>query len=93
MPSAALSTRDFPTFDFLRGNEEYKMRWTQEARKTNVRRLIASNSAQLAVAEAAHRIENGLEAKLKSAFAGGFVRRAPRQSAAPVHSGSVRSVL
>ncbi len=74
---------NFPTFDFLRGNEEYKMRWTQESRKTNLRRLIASSSAQLAAAETAHRIENGLEEKLKSTFAGGFVRRASRQRAAP----------
>ena len=73
---------EFSTFDFLRGNEEYKMRWTQEARKYNVRRLITSSSAQLALAETAHQLENGLETKLKSILAGGVVRRAPKQRGA-----------
>ena len=71
----------FETFDFLRGNEEYKQRWTRGAHRTNIRRFITvGEGVALKQAEIMHRIANAAETQLKRWFAGGIVRRAPRQA-------------
>jgi CelD/BcsL family acetyltransferase involved in cellulose biosynthesis len=69
----------FATFDFLRGNEEYKERWTGGVHAVNIRRLVArEGSSRLAFAERVHRLESRAETRLKGLFAGGIVRQAPR---------------
>ncbi len=73
----------FPTFDFLRGNEEYKQRWTNGNFRTNIRRLIAKrDSSALVTARNIHRLEFAVETKAKAIFADGVVRRPKRADTA-----------
>jgi CelD/BcsL family acetyltransferase involved in cellulose biosynthesis len=72
----------FETFDFLRGNEDYKQRWTSGAHRVNIRRLVARSEAQLGLARQIHGVESGVERQIKSMFAGGIVRRPASGAAA-----------
>jgi CelD/BcsL family acetyltransferase involved in cellulose biosynthesis len=54
-------------FDFLRGNEPYKERWTRGATRTNVRRLIGKRrSAALKVAAGIREVEGSVETRFKN---------------------------
>jgi CelD/BcsL family acetyltransferase involved in cellulose biosynthesis len=53
-------------FDFLRGDEPYKERWTQGNTRFNIRRLVArKGTSLLTTADVAHRIENSIEMRFK----------------------------
>lgn len=57
---------DKSEFDFLRGDEPYKERWTQGHARANVRRLLArTGSPLLAAARFEFRIENSIEMRFK----------------------------
>ena len=62
-------------FDFLRGNETYKARWTMDRYAVNSRVLIARSSSILNLAESVHKSEQAVEVNAKKAFANGFVKK------------------
>jgi CelD/BcsL family acetyltransferase involved in cellulose biosynthesis len=69
----------YETFDFLRGNEEYKGRWTLGAHHVNIRRLVCRSGAALAAADRIHAVENRIEERIKDLFAAGIVHRAEKR--------------
>lgn len=64
-------------FDFLRGDEPYKERWTGGASRMNTRRLIAKSSAMLALAKRARDIEHAAETRAKHWMHNRFAAKAP----------------
>jgi CelD/BcsL family acetyltransferase involved in cellulose biosynthesis len=53
-------------FDFLRGDEPYKSRWTHGASRENLRRFVAHfASPVLSLAKSIHRTENAIEMRFK----------------------------
>ena len=67
-------------FDFLRGDEPYKERWTQGAARVNIRRLFArSGSPILPLAIQAHRAENVVEMRFKDFMHHAYSREADQK--------------
>ena len=54
-------------FDFLRGDEPYKERWTRGESRMNVRRIMArKGTPYMSLAVKAHHIEHGIETRFKN---------------------------
>jgi CelD/BcsL family acetyltransferase involved in cellulose biosynthesis len=67
-----------PLFDFLRGNEDYKRRWTNGQFKVNGRILVSKSRLVLAIAGMIHKIEQFVETTAKRLFAGGLIHKAKK---------------
>jgi CelD/BcsL family acetyltransferase involved in cellulose biosynthesis len=68
-------------FDFLRGNEPYKDRWTLGAYRENTRRLIGrSGSVWLSIASRLHLAEMAIQTKLKDAMHHAFSKESKKQT-------------
>jgi len=61
-------------FDFLRGEEEYKLRWTGALKRWNSRRIVGRTPAMHVLGVHAHRIEHNVETTVKRMAEGGLIK-------------------
>ncbi|HEY3331265.1 MAG TPA: GNAT family N-acetyltransferase [Capsulimonadaceae bacterium] len=75
-------------FDFLRGDEPYKERWTQGHSRMNIRRLVAKRGTpMLRWAQQAHILEHKIETRFKDFMHHAYTKDQPKKVSAAESEG------